>query len=206
MKIKTFYILLMLCVGGQLFAQQKMSAAEAETFRNAVNAAAKTTRTLQTDFTQLKHMDFLAKDIESSGKMFFKAGQLKWQYVKPYQYSIIFKKDKILINDAGKKSNIDNNKMFDKLSRLIMGSVSGNMFDEKEFTISYLKDKTQNLTVLIPKDASLRKYIGKMELYFDKTSNTVTEVRMIEPSGDYTKIIFKNKALNSSIDDSVFNQ
>jgi len=191
------------------FAQeQKMSDSEISAFKNAVNATAKNTKTLSTDFTQLKHMDFLSKDIETSGKMNFKTpNMLQWQYVKPYQYSIVFKNNKIFINDAGKKNNIDksNSKMFDKLNKLIVGSVNGNMFDENEFTISYYKTKDFNITKLLPKDAALKKYVKQMELYFDKTGNTVSQVKMIEPSNDYTKIIFKNKVINAKIDDSVFN-
>lgn len=191
------------------FAQeQKMSDSEVNTFKNAVNAVAKNAKTLTTDFTQSKHMDFLSKDIETSGKMNFKApNMLQWQYVKPYQYSIVFKNNKIFINDAGKKNNIDkgNSKMFDKLNKLIVGSVNGNMFDENEFTISYYKTKDFNITKLLPKDAALKKYVKQMELYFDKTGNTVSQVKMIEPSNDYTKIIFKNKVINAKIDDSVFN-
>lgn len=191
------------------FAQeQKMADSEISAFKNAVNATAKNTKTLTADFTQSKHMDFLSKDIETSGKMNFKApNMLQWQYVKPYQYSIVFKNNKIFINDAGKKNNIDkgNSKMFDKLNKLIVGSVNGNMFDENEFTISYFKTKDFNITKLLPKDASLKKYVKQMELYFDKTGNTVSQVKMIEPSNDYTKIIFKNKVINAKIDDSVFN-
>lgn len=188
--------------------EQKMSDSEVATFKNAVNATAKNTKTLTTDFTQSKHMDFLSKDIETSGKMNFKTpNMLQWQYVKPYQYSIVFKNNKIFINDAGKKNNIDkgNSKMFDKLNKLIVGSVNGNMFDENEFTISYFKTKDFNITKLLPKDAALKKYVKQMELYFDKTGNTVSQVKMIEPSNDYTKIIFKNKVINAKIDDSVFN-
>ena len=50
---------------------------------------------------------------------------------------------KILIDDEGKKSSHDigNNKTFGKINKLIVGSVSGNMFDDKEFTISFFKTK-----------------------------------------------------------------
>ena len=193
---------------GVFSQEQKMSESEITTFKNSVNETAKNTKTLSTDFTQLKHMDFLSKDIETSGKMNFKSpNMLQWQYVKPYQYSIVFKNNKIFINDAGKKNNIDkgNSKMFDKLNKLIVGSVNGNMFDENEFTISYFKTKDFNITKLLPKDAALKKYVKQMELYFDKTGNTVSQVKMIEPSNDYTKIIFKNKVINAKIDDAVFN-
>jgi outer membrane lipoprotein carrier protein len=185
-----------------------MSTAEITSFKNAVNATAKNTKTLTTDFVQYKHMDFLSKDIETSGKMSFKSpGKLLWQYTKPYQYSVVFKNNTIAINDAGKKSemNVGNSKMFGKLNKLIVGSVSGDMFDENEFIISYYKSGEHNITKLVPKDAALKKYIKQMELYFDKKANMVSQVKMIEPSNDYTTIVFKNKVTNAQLADSVFN-
>lgn len=208
MKNSIFCVLFLLTAVFSTTAQeQKMSAAEITTFKNAVNATAKNTKSLTTDFVQYKHMDFLAKDIETSGRMVFKTpGMLLWQYTKPYQYSVIFKNNKISINDAGKKSemNVGNSKMFAKLNKLIVGSVSGDMFDENEFTISYLKSAEHNITKLMPKDAALKKYIKEMELYFDKKGNMVSQVKMTEPSGDYTTIVFKNKAINAQVSDSVF--
>jgi outer membrane lipoprotein carrier protein len=132
---------------------------------------------------------------------------LAWQYKKPYNYSIIFKAGKILINDEGKKSAVDmgNSKIFAKINKLIVGSVSGNLFDEKEFDIAYLKIKGQNVTRLNPKDASLKKYIRQIELTFDNDDFTVVQVRLLESSEDYTRIVLKNKAINAKIDDSVFN-
>lgn len=207
MKIRLlcFFLLLNIVV---VSAQEKMSTAEISAFKNSVNATAKSTKTLTTDFVQYKHMDFLSKDIETSGKMSFKAtNMLLWQYTKPYQYSIVFKNNKISINDAGKKSQMDtgNSKMFAKLNKLIVGSVSGDMFDDAEFTITYFKDKDSNIARLVPKDAALKKYIKQMELHFEKKGNMVSEVIMTEPSGDYTRIVFKNKTANAPVPDSVFN-
>lgn len=190
-----------------LAQEQKMDAAEIAAFKKFVNTTATNTKTLTADFVQYKHMEFLSKDIETLGKMSFKApSSLIWQYVKPYQYSIVFKNNKISINDAGKKSNMDagSNKMFGKLSKLIVGSVNGDMFDEKEFTVTFFKDKEHNITRLVPKDAKLKKYIRQMELSFDKKAGTVAQVKMTEPSGDYTRIVFKNKVTNGTIPDSVF--
>jgi outer membrane lipoprotein carrier protein len=164
-------------------------------------------KTLSTDFVQYKHMDFLSKDIETSGKMIFKEPSLLlWQYKKPYSYSVIFKSGKILINDEGKKRSVDigNSKMFGKINKLIVGSVSGDMFDDKEFTISYFKTKGNNITRFIPKDVTLKKYIKQIELTFDKEEATVVQVKLIESSEDYTRIVLKNKIINAKIDDSIF--
>jgi outer membrane lipoprotein carrier protein len=206
--MKTKIALLILFISSGLFAQeQKMTDAEITSFKQDVNLVSKKIKTLSTDFIQYKHLDFLSKDIETSGKMFFKEPSLlSWQYKKPYNYSIVFKNGKILINDEGKKSAVDigNSKIFARINKLIVGSVSGNMFDDAAFTISYFKLKGQNLAKFIPKDATLKKYIKQIELTFDKEEATVIQVKLLESSDDYTRIVLKNKIINAKIDDSVF--
>lgn len=206
MKIKILLLVLAICSFTILPQEQKMSAQEIVKFKEAVESQAKTIKTIKTDFVQLKHMDFLTKDIESSGKLNFKSpNTLSWQYTKPYQYSIIFKNNKVYINDQGKKSTVDaKSKIFERINKLIIGSVSGNMFDDKEFDISYYKTKQHYIAKLIPKTAAIKKMIKQIDLHFPLKENTVSEVKLIESSGDYTKITFKNKLINAKIDDSVF--
>ena len=210
MKIKTYIIALILCFCNlSLFAQeQKMTETEIVSFKKTVKEVATKIKTLSTDFVQYKHLDFLSKDIETSGKMAFKEpNMLQWQYKKPYNYSIVFKNGKIFIDDEGKKSAMDvsSSKIFAKINKLIVGSVSGDMFDDKEFVISYFKNKTNNITKFIPKDAALKKYIKQIELTFDKNDATVIQVKLLESSEDYTRIVLKNKILNAKIDNSIFN-
>ena len=210
MKIKTYIIALILCFCNlSLFAQeQKMTETEIVSFKKTVKEVATKIKTLTTDFVQYKHLDFLSKDIETSGKMAFKEpNMLQWQYKKPYNYSIVFKNGKIFIDDEGKKSAMDvsSSKIFGKINKLIVGSVSGDMFDDKEFVISYFKNKTNIITKFIPKDAALKKYIKQIELTFDKNDTTVIQVKLLESSEDYTRIVLKNKILNAKIDSSIFN-
>ena len=186
--------------------EQKMSAAEIASFKLTVGKETKGIKTLKTDFVQYKHMDFLSKDIETSGKMTFKSPNLlNWQYTKPYQYSIVFKNNKIYINDQGNKSIVDaKSKMFEKINKLIVGSVSGNMFDDKEFAISYFKTKDFYIAKLAPKTTTVKKYIKQVELFFPMNETTVSQVKLIEPSGDFTRIVFKNKVINAKVDDAAF--
>lgn len=205
--MKKISLLLLFFVSISGFAQDAMNASEIAEFKKDVTAASAKIKTMTTDFTQYKHMDFLAKDVETSGKMAFKEpNSLAWQYKKPYNYSIVFKSGKIYINDEGKKSQMDakSNKTFAKINKLIVGSVSGQMFDDKEFTISYFKSKEFNIARFIPKDAAMKKYIKQVELSFDKSAGTVEQVRLLESEKDYTKIVFKNKVLNAKVDDSAF--
>ncbi|WP_449400310.1 LolA family protein [Chryseobacterium wanjuense] len=93
-----------LLVSGFFFAQNTaMSGAEAKAFVTKVSSETKQIKTLQSDFTQTKKMDFLDKNIVTYGKMSLKSpNMLSWKYTKPYQYSIVFKDNKIFINDQGK--------------------------------------------------------------------------------------------------------
>jgi outer membrane lipoprotein-sorting protein len=209
MKIKV-YILVLFLIGFQsksLAQEQKMSEGEIAAFKQSVAVVSKKIKTLSTDFVQYKHLDFLSKDIETSGKMVFKEPNLLlWQYKKPYSYSIVFKNGKILINDEGKKSAVDigNSKLFGKINKLIVGSVSGDLFDDKEFSISYFKNKDQNVTKFIPKDVTLKKYIKQIELTFDKEDATVVQVKLLESSADFTRIVLKNKVINGKVDEASF--
>jgi outer membrane lipoprotein-sorting protein len=209
MKTKFFIVLLLSSVCHfQSWAQElKMNDNEVAVFKQSVAVVSKKIKTLTTDFVQYKHLDFLSKDIETSGKMIFKEpNSLLWQYKKPYSYSIVFKNGKIVINDEGKKSTVDigNSKLFGKINKLIVGSVSGDLFDDKEFSISYFKNKDQNTAKFIPKDATLKKYIKQIELTFDKDDATVVHVKLLESSADYTRIVLKNKVINAKVDEASF--
>lgn len=102
--IKNIALGVVLLVSGFAIAQNTaMTGAEAKAFVTKVSAESRQIKTLQSDFTQTKKMDFLDKSIITQGRMSLKApNTLSWKYTKPYQYAIVFKDNKILINDQGK--------------------------------------------------------------------------------------------------------
>ena len=126
--MRKYFFLLVIFSSGILIGQEAvMSVSEIASFKDQVSNSSKTTTTIVSDFVQYKHMDFLANDIETSGKLAFKApGLVKWEYTSPYQYSVIFKEDKLLINDGGTKSNVDigSSKMFMAFAIELKGSSS----------------------------------------------------------------------------------
>lgn len=196
-----------LLVSGFFSAQNTaMSGAEAKAFVTKISSETKNIKTLQSDFTQTKKMDFLDKSIVTYGKMSLKTpNMLSWKYTKPYQYSIVFKDNKIFINDQGKKSSVDaKSKTFEKINKLIVGSSNGQMFNDPEFSVSYFKNTNSNIAKFTPKSAQLLKYIKQIELSFPKGQSTVSQVNMMEASGDTTNIVFKNTKINAPIAASEF--
>lgn len=196
-----------LLVSSLFFAQHTaMTGAEAKAFVAKISSENQQIKTLQSDFTQTKKMDFLDKNIVTYGKMSLKSpNTLSWKYTKPYQYSIIFKDNKIFINDQGKKSSVDaKSKTFEKINKLIVGSSNGQMFSDPEFSVTYFKNDNANIAKFTPKSAQLLKYIKQIELNFPKNQSTVSQVNMTEASGDTTNIVFKNTKINAPISASEF--
>ncbi|WP_238934488.1 LolA family protein [Aurantibacter crassamenti] len=193
---------------GELFAQTQMNSDEAAQLQASVKSLAETTKTITADFVQFKHLDFLSNDIESNGKLSFKSpDMLKWAYVKPFKYSVLFKNDMLYINNEGEKNNIDigSNKLFKQLNKLISTSITGDMFNTEEFRITYFNIEKGSEVHFSPKDEKFAKYIKEFHITFNEKA-TVSEVKMIEPTNDYTLIQFSNRLNNQNIPDAVFAQ
>lgn len=204
----SFIFLLVFLFSTTLPAQTKMTATEASTLKTAVKQQADATNTITSNFTQYKHLDFLSNDIKTTGKLAFKAPDLvKWEYLEPFSYSIIFKDRTLYINDDGNKSNMDvgGNKIFTQLNQLITASIRGNLFDDDQFDISYFKKDGNSLVYLIPKDAQFAEFIKAFHMTFNPAGEVI-EVKMIEPSDDYTHIVFSGRKTNQPLSDADFTQ
>lgn len=185
----------------------KLSKNEGALLKENVRETALNSKTIVNEFVQLKHIDFLSNDIQSTGDLYFKSPDvIKWSYQKPYAYSVIFKDKKLYINDAGKKSDINlaSNKVFKKLNDLIVRSVRGDMLDEDQFSMEFFKTGDSYLAKLSPKDKTLKNMFKEIQLLFDSQSFLVVSVKLMESSEDYTLINFKNKTINQPISDAIF--
>jgi len=187
-------------------SQQKMTTVEASVLKEKVKNKAALTETITSDFVQHKHLDFLANDIVTKGDLAFKApNMVKWSYIDPFAYSVIFKDENLYINDEGQKSdvNLSSSKLFKQLNKLIVNSVKGDMFDAKEFDITYFKTATNSDVHFVPTNKKISKYIKAFHIQFNGKGDVV-EIKMIEPSDDYTRIVFSNRILNKTVSDAVF--
>lgn len=187
--------------------EKKISIEEASQLRINIIEKSKKTLTIVSEFEQFKHLDFLSNNIKSSGNLVYKTPNLiKWEYKEPFNYSIVFKNDKLYINDEGIKSNIDlsSNKTFKSLNSLIIKSVRGDMFDDKLFDMQYFENQKKYLIKFIPKEKSLKSIISVFILSFDKKSLDVIEIKMQENTEDYTLLKFINQKINATVSDEVF--
>jgi len=175
--------------------------------RKKITEKSKNINTIVSDFEQTKHLDFLTNDIKSSGNLVFKSPNfIRWEYKNPFRYRVIFKNDKLLINDDGDKSKIDlgSNKTFKSLNGLIIKSVKGDMFDDDQFKIQYYQNSNNYIVKFTPKDDTMQSFIHDFILFFDKKTLEVVEIKMMENEEDYTNIRFIEQKINTKVDNEVF--
>jgi len=200
-----FFVFLMQGLVGH--SQTQLSIKEQQVFKEQVQQTAQQTQSIVSDFEQIRYLSVLENTITSQGTLVFKAADnIRWEYTAPFKYYVIFKDDKMLVNNEGKTDNINlsSNKLFRSFNDLLVKSIKGDMFDDAQFDIFYFKLKNGYLARFIPKEKRLQKYMAAFELTFTETSAEVTQVKLIEPNEDYTQIIFKNRKTNTKVSETAF--
>ena len=174
-----------------------------------INAAASAMTTLDCNFVQVKQLKMLNDKMTSTGVMRYKkSGKLRWEYTSPYKYVFIINGSKVLI-DTGKQRNvidINTNKMFEEIARIMMNSVTGKcLADNKEFAVKYfIEDKGNWGADLIPLKKQMKQMFSLIRLHFDVKQMVVTSVELHEKSGDNTVITLKNIKKNQPVNESNF--
>ena len=201
---KTIFVLFLF-----LSAHLAMMAQQSETqIRQKISQAASAMKTMQCDFVQTKHLKKLNDDMISKGKMYYQqSNRLRWEYTAPYTYTFILSNDKVLLKNKQRNDVIDvnQNKLFKEIARLMMNSVVGNcLSDVKSFksTISIVGGEW--VVTLLPQRKDMKQMFQKMVLHFNQKQAIVTQVELIEKNGDRTVIELKNIKTNETINANMF--
>lgn len=159
--------------------------------------------TIESDFTQEKKLSILSNTLVSKGHFCFRReNNIRWEYLLPYKYLIIISQDKIYIKEEKdqKQYDIQSNKMFQEMNRFISGCIQGDILkNDKDYKIGYFEDGRYFFVTLVPVAEKMRQMLNEIQIWFDRTDLTVARIRMMESGGDYTKIDFVNKKLNTDI-------
>ncbi len=182
--------------------------ADTSYLKQKVDEVSQQTESISTEFIQEKSLSFLNEKIISNGMLLFKKpDKLRLEYIKPFNYLLIMNGGELLIrnDDNEVKMNLESSKMFGEINDLIISSIQGAVLNMPETTTSFFENNASFFISLEPEQEELKKYIKAIELFISKEDNTVTELKVIELSDDYTLIKFLNKKINEEIPDERFN-
>ena len=205
--MKHIFLGLMLLAVSFGFSQTEMTGAEVAIFKKEIQNKAKKTTSITADFQETKHVSVLKNASVATGIFRLKGEKLLWQYNEPKKNAMLFIKNQLKIkNDKGKVTTIDltKNRRFRQLQQLMVGSYNGDLFDEQAFDIAYFKKSSEKIAVLKPKNKNMSKHMKEVVLTFKNNEQTVSEIKIVESSNDYSVITLKNKKLNVAINENVF--
>ena len=179
-----------------------------EEFRKSFAEATTSIESVQSGFSQEKHLTMLSEKMNSTGKFWYKKkDKLRMEYIHPYPYLMILNGGKIFVKDGQKENQFsaNSNKIFQQVNRILIDCVSGNMLNNPDFQARIFENAGSFLIEFQPMAKNLKELYKNINIVIDKKEYTATAVEMIEVSGDKTIIRFQNKILNAPIPDSVFN-
>ena len=188
--------------------ETRMSPAAADALKVKVAETAKATSTISCDFIQVKEMGMIAEKVTSSGKFWFrKERSLRWEYLRPFAYTIVIKDDKMSVKDENKVTdfNTQSNKVFSEINRIIIGCIRGTLLTEgKDFSAGYFESGAEWIVRLKPLNSTMKSSLEEIVIRFDRKDCTVSRLDMNEPGGDKTVITFNAKKINQPIPDEKF--
>ena len=162
---------------------------------------------IESDFVQKHHMQIMEKPIISTGKFHYKKpGLMKWDQQTPQPYYFIVKGDKVIRYDGKKRKEISaNNPQVSYFKNFILGTVDGSLFESQQFDSDYFKEDGIYVITLSPKEKTMQKRIEKIILLFDVKTLALSQLKLIEPEGDFMLITFMNQKFNSIQGTEIFN-
>lgn len=206
--IRRLLILLTVMSSLPLLGQTKLTAEQQKQMIEKIDKTASAMTGMQCEFTQTKSMKLLSKEMQSKGIMYFKRpNKLRWQYTSPYDYTFILNGDKVQIKSSKSTKNIDvqGNKMFRQITNIILNSVTGgSLKSSSDFNVEVYKKDNSYFAKLFPKKKELKQLYQVIEIYFDPALTMVNSVRMIEKTGDATRVNLINTKLNVAVDEKMF--
>jgi len=202
-------ILIALLIPRQSLSQNKpMNAMSVETLKLQVTALSRNSQTISSDFVQEKMMTMITEKIITRGKFFFKKEKmLRWEYTEPFSYLIIINNDQISVKDENKVNhfNVQSNKIYLEINKIILGSIQGTLLnDEKNFKSIFMENESSFIVLLKPLAPKLKESLTDVVIHFDRRDFTVSQIEMLEPGGDRTRITFSGKKFNQPMADEKF--
>lgn len=171
--------------------------------RQMIAKAAQAMTSLQCDFVQTKQLRMLNDKMTSEGRMYYsQKDKLRWEYVKPYQYTFIMNGDRVLLKNRERSDVIDvrQNKLFREIARIMLSSVVGSsLSDDRTFKTSIATASGEWVATLLPQRKDMKQMFQKIILHFDQRQATVSRVELMEKNGDHTIIDLKNIRKNETI-------
>jgi len=178
--------------------------AKTETLLRDLGRASAEVRTLKAHFVQEKHVTIVRDVLRSSGTFLLdKNGRIAWVVADPEPIRVVIRKDGVFaggkaIAGEGAAASVSALPMVEGMSGIFAGlsPKTAEVFDVKSLGEDRLR--------LEPRAKELARWIAAIEITLDAKTKTPARVKLEEPGGDVTDIVFSDVVVNPQLDDAAF--
>ena len=153
--------------------------------------------TLQSNFSEEKHLSLLDQPIESTGQFSFdkNAQKLYWQYQHPFQNGFLIEKEQVYRLQGEKKELVQNT-----MGRMMAAQmVIWLTLDFDSLQQNYKVSLEGHKITFVPHNKTHR-IVKEITVWLDENNpQIVKQVRMDEPSGDFILWKFTNARINKPL-------
>ena len=173
---------------------------------DGIRRAADQIESISADFVQEKQLPILARPLISSGTFHFrKPDALRWEYRRPVRNILVMHQgsmQRYRESENGLKAQTGGSL---QAMQFVMAEITNwfkGRFETSQMFAARLESKRK--IVLLPKEASFKKVIQKIELQLADRPGMIDTVTIFESADSFTRLIFKNAVLNKDIPENLF--
>ena len=165
----------------------------------AITARFAAVNTIESRFTQEKHMALLDKPVTSEGLFYFeKPGRIRWQYTKPFQNGFLIDGKKTYRLEKDQKEEQKNPMAYNLAAQLLAWLT----FDLETLSKQYSVQFTPQGVILTPLKEG---FISQITVTFSATNpQALSRVEIAETGGDKTVLRFINPKTNQKLPAEAF--
>jgi outer membrane lipoprotein-sorting protein len=173
---------------------------------DSIHAAARDIRTVQAAFTQEKHLQILARPLQSRGRLIYAApDRLRWEYQTPLASVLLMNAGQIQrFVKTGDTWTEDASAALPAMS-FVMQEISRWMngrFDENPDFDARLEPGGR--ITLTPRQEALSTVIQKIVLQLADTPGVIASVTVYEDEFNFTRLLFTDVIVNQPVDPALF--
>ena len=206
--MKHLFTIIAVALMAQTAMAQPRKVADMQKFEEQLKTTADKLTSIESDFTQVKHLDMFDEDVVSKGRFYYlKDNKISLDYSQPLNYLIVINGNRLKIVADGKKSimQLNSNKMMNEMQDMITACMVGDLNRmNSSYELNYQEDDKQYIVGITPRSKTVKEYVSAIEIRLNKADMSVDQLRMYENEADYTDYRFTNKRFNQLKDESRF--
>ena len=154
-------------------------------------------KTLQSHFTEEKHLSVLSQPLESSGRFSFdkQVQQLIWIYEKPFQNGFLIEQDRVFRLKNKQKEPVKQAAGKMMAAQILVWLT----LDFETLQKDYLIAADKNVLTFTPRQPA-HKVVKQITVWLDeKNPQIIPQVKLEEPNGDFTVWHFEGTRINTPL-------